>query len=307
MSTPTQQSIEHTILSLPSELTAASTSLAQQLVPAANDLLLLFAAISLAWLGIRIMMEKNLSDQILLGDALKLLMLISMAKAILLNHSYLVDVLQQSIDYLVNRIGAGDSLKLFTDNFVIKPTKAVYDAIGTTPKPEAPDSVIGTILHTVKSFGVDMLNFFGADLWLMMIAVAVAYLGILAGITTAIIVAISGILFIIVAALGVICVPFLVLPKLDKIFWSWVDGLFYTLAVKLTVAGTVVIVSALNFTIPSLVTVSADGLKVINYAAVFNIVIYAVLAVTLLRLSYAIAGMIAGARFSLRPDTSVKL
>lgn len=306
MSTPTQQSIEQTILSLPSELSAASTSLAQQLVPAANDLLLLFAAISLAWLGIRIMMEKNLSDQILLGDALKLLMLISMAKAILLNHSYLVDVLQQSIDYLVNRIGAGDSLKLFTDNFVIKPTKAVYDAMGTTPKPEAPDSVIGTILHTMKSFGVDMLNFFGADLWLMMIAVAVAYLGILAGITTAIIVAISGILFIIVAALGVICVPFLVLPKLDKIFWSWVDGLFYTLAVKLTVAGTVVIVSALNFTIPSLVTVSADGLKVINYAAVFNIVIYAVLAVTLLRLSYAIAGMIAGARFSLRPDTSIK-
>ena len=300
--------IEDTLLSLPTEMLNAANAVGGNLIPAANNLLLAFAAIALSWLGIRIMMEKNLSDQILIGDALKLFLLLGMAKAILINHAFLLDLLQRSVDYLSAQIGVTNGLQTFTDNFVVKPIRAVYDAMGRAPlEPDIPDSVISRIVATAKTTLKTVLNFFTTDLVLIAMAVFFTYLGVIAGITAAIIVALAEVLFAIVASIGVICVPFLVLPKLDKVFWSWIDGLFYALAVKLTVAGTVAIIAQLQLAnIPSLVT-TVDGIKMMNYAAAFHIVLYAVLAIALLKIAFQIAGMIAGARFSLKAETRLSL
>ena len=255
------------------------------------------------------MMEKKQGDQALIGEALKLFLLLGIAKAMLTNHTYLMDLLEQSVNHLVTEIGLDphNAITSTCDLFVQKPVEAIESGMPSIfPAGNESDGSWWSNLTAMP-----LLTLGTSVLWntLMYVAVAllagvVAWSGVAMGIACVIMTVISNVLLVLIGSLGVICIPFMLLPKFDKIFWSWIDGMTYALALKLTASGCMALVSAFyTANIPSIAVKNGNYID-IDWGAVLEIFTYGLLGYTLIKMSFTIAGIIAGTRLAISPDIS---
>lgn len=300
--------IADTLIAVPTTLSRAADALAANLIPAADNLLNGLAAIMLVIIGLRMMLEKNQHDQAIIGDALKLLLLLGVAKALLSNHSYLMGLLNQSADYLCRQMGI-DPDNIYSSMFKMifyDPMKAMFDSmpdIWPSGSPES-DGWWDTIVNGVTKLDIAAQNLISWAMtmlvWFVMgwttMAIAVAAL---------VMITFPEILLSFVASIGVICIPFLIVPKLDKIFWSWLEGLVYAFMCKLTVVGSTSLIAALFTANVGEMVIPIGGINMPNLGTMFGVVINIVIAYSLIKLSYRLAGVLAGARLSLEPEITM--
>lgn len=295
------------LTSMSAHIINASVEVAGKLAVPSRSLLLSFATIMLVWTGIRMAMEKNQHDQAIIGDALKLLLQIGIGLAILQNHRDLLITLQASVNYLCTLIGANPDTMLttFYNKFLGDPFEAMSRSIpsiwpSTGSDPNVSPGFFGILkdlftnpaavsTNLLRSIGVAILAF-------MMIGI-----GVIAGLIGTMVVVVANSLFGIVGALGMICIPFMLLPKLDKIFWSWLDGMVYTLACKLTVAGIIAVTGGLQtVNTTAYAGKDANGYLVINWEVILNTLTLAIGMLVLLQATFTVAGILAGTRLSLQ-------
>lgn len=286
----------------------ASVDVAGKLAGPAERLLLSFAAIMLVWTGIRMMIEKNQHDQAIIGDALKLLLQIGIGLAILRNHRELLITLQASVNYLCTEIGANPDTMLttFYNKFLGDPFAAMSKSIpsiwpSTGSDPSIRPGFLGMLKDIFTNPAAVSTNLF-RSIGVALLAFMMIGIGLIAGLIGTMVVVVANSLFGILGALGMICVPFILLPKMDKIFWSWVDGMVYTLACKLTVAGTIAVTGSLQTAnTVAYAGKDANGYLVINWEVIIMTLTTAIGMLVLLQATFTVAGILAGTRLSLPP------
>lgn len=291
---------------MPLLLAESAKSVAEKLKASANHLLLAFTAITLCWIGIEMMMGAKPGDNIYIGEAIKLLLLFGLAKGVLDNHSYLYSVLTESVDHLCKAMGAAfnlhDFIPTFFERFVTDPIKSLSESqshIIPYGKNETPGFFAG-----LKAIFTSPITYVGnviTHFFLVMFTIPFIAVGGIMALLGVFTVMMAETMFGLVAAIGVICVPFLVLPKLNKIFWSWFDGLVYAMALKITVSGIIAMTSSLHTVATKFFVLSAEGAIEIQWGAVMLYPTVTALMLILLRYAFTIAGMIAGTRLSIDP------
>ncbi|MCG7871012.1 MAG: type IV secretion system protein [Candidatus Thiodiazotropha lotti] len=279
------------VASLAGALYLSIEALVPELVPMSENLAFGFATIILTWIGIRIMMERDAQDQTLMGDVLKLFLTLGIVLGILQNYSELFRLLNDSANYICIQLGApgGDPTDVIAQAwniFVKLPSEMVEDIANSDP-----DGIWGWVkerldVPTAASIYAGILGLFGT----LAAAAAVTY------------VAFAVTLFAMIAIMGPICLPFLMLPKLDKIFWSWLDAMLYALVVKIFIFAVLAVMGKVFPTsLPSLIRHTPDGdvfdLKVLGaaVAALF-------FALAVIRSSFTVAGLVIGVRLNLKPE-----
>lgn len=294
------------IAGLPEVMIGAAKAISTSLIPLADSLLLAFATIMIVWLGIRMMIEKNQNEQIIIGEALKLLLLLGLARAILVNHAFLLDLLQQSANFISTTIGVNPNsvLSSMFNLLVVKPFQALWNGMPNILPYSSEDSLL---MKAITLIGLNVAGLtWNLILYLVVVALGlfVGWLGLAIGFSVVLSITLAEILYVLLACVGVICIPFLLVPKLDKIFWSWVDGMLYAISIKLVIAGCVKLISAFyTANIPAIAS-KVHGIIVIDLFAIFQIIMYATVALALTKISYSIAGVLAGARLAIKPEIS---
>jgi len=211
-----------------------------------------------------------------------------------------------SVDYLSSTMGVGNTLHdMVADSmrrFFLEPGRQLKDlddavfALGDKDPPGFWQSISNLISSPLVIIGnvIQYIGIFAMTVVFIALAMMATLLGIF-------IVIIADSLFGVIVTLGVICVPFFVLPKLEKIFWSWFDGLVYALALKMTVSGILALTAAMHTTSVAYFSVDSDGFIDIQWTGVLLLPMMAAVMLILLRYSFTIAGIIAGTRLSIDP------
>lgn len=269
----------------------------QKLAPAVKNLLLSFATIALVIIGVRMMLEKNQGDNVLFADALKLMLLLGLGLALLDNHASIYSVLLESADYLSGLIGMPlDSPVVSAFKIFWKPVseawnnfewssmvmhgvaESVSNANGLFEKAKAIFSAPLTIASNILGVVVGVVVIF-------LLAVANAIVAVAA---TVVLVFVD-VVFALVLTMGIITIPFIVLPKLDKVFWSWVDSAVYMVTLKLLIAG------VLGILVSNGVDLSGQS----SWSAVEQFVVMLIIStisLTLIKMCFNIASLFTGTR-----------
>ena len=303
-STPTQ------VFDFSAVINLALNDLLPNMIAIGRNLTLTFAAILLAIVGIRMMIERNNSDQILFGEALKVFLLLGLALGILENYTFLRDLLVESVDYIIHQLGAGENIiDTLTKHFYDAPL-ATLDALDANrnTSPTHQDSVgLWDMLGVMWDRAVVEIGNMVSHVFLALIGGVFLAMSLMAGVYVLVYIAMATVLLGVVLVAGPICIPFLLVPKLDKIMWSWLDGVLYALVLKLVIAICVLLAGKMfPAAIPAVVQVDDMGAISVDYVALASVGGMIFLTLALVRSAFQVAGIIAGTRLAINPKMSIR-